>query len=64
MSRAEDEHDHGEVSRLLAGAAKTIASVRHCWLTTASKAGGSNVTRPDGAPAARAWRRRLDHPVG
>ena len=48
MSRAEDEHDRGEVSRLLAGAAKTIASVRYCWLTTASKAGGANVTRPMG----------------
>ncbi len=48
MSRAEDEHDRSEVSRLLAGAAKTIASVRYCWLTTASKAGGANVTRPMG----------------
>ena len=36
-----------EVSRLLAGAAKTIASVRYCWLLTEAEAGGNNA-RPMG----------------
>ena len=47
MSRAEDERDAVEVSRLLAGAAKTIASVRYCWLVTAAETGGAN-SRPMG----------------
>jgi len=46
MSRAEDERDV-EVSRLLAGAAKTVASVRYCWLATAEENGGANA-RPMG----------------
>ncbi|MBV8103978.1 MAG: pyridoxamine 5'-phosphate oxidase family protein [Hyphomicrobiales bacterium] len=48
MSRAEDERDRVEVSRLLAGAMKAIASVRYCWLATEAKAGGPNVIRPMG----------------
>ena len=48
MSRAEDENDRGEVSRLLAGAAKTIAGVRTCWLATTPKAGGGETMRPMG----------------
>jgi general stress protein 26 len=39
MSQAIEQHDGLEVSRLLAGAAKTVASVRYCWLATASEAG-------------------------
>ncbi len=48
MSQAEDKNDRGEVTRLLAGAAKAIASVRYCWMTTASSSGGADVTRPMG----------------
>jgi general stress protein 26 len=33
------ERDSVEVSRLLSGAAKAVASVRYCWLATAAKAG-------------------------
>ncbi|MGA8584468.1 MAG: hypothetical protein WB715_11660 [Roseiarcus sp.] len=39
MSQAIEQHDGLEVSRLLAGAAKTMASARYCWLATASDAG-------------------------
>jgi len=46
MSRAKDERPV-EVSRLLAGAAKTIASVRYCWLATSAETGAANV-RPMG----------------
>lgn len=42
MSRGEDERNEIEVSRLLAGAAKTVASTRHCWLATAAENGGIN----------------------
>jgi general stress protein 26 len=42
MSRAEDE-----VSRLLAGASKTMASARCCWLVTSTEAGGVDA-RPMG----------------
>ena len=48
MSRADDERDRAEVSRLLAGAAKAIAKVRWCWLATAAAAGGPNTIRPMG----------------
>jgi general stress protein 26 len=48
MSRAEDERDRVEVSRLLAGAMRAIASVRYCWLATEAKAGGPNPMRPMG----------------
>jgi general stress protein 26 len=47
MTRAEDERYDAEVSRLLAGAAKAIASVRYCWLVTEAKAGDINA-RPMG----------------
>jgi general stress protein 26 len=53
MSQAKNEHDAAEVNRLLAGAAKTIGSVRYCWLATAAEAGGK--LRPMG---------RLPHAVG
>jgi general stress protein 26 len=36
-----------EVSRLLAGAAKTIAGIRYCWLVTEAESGGFNA-RPMG----------------
>jgi general stress protein 26 len=47
MSRANDERDAVEVSRLLAGAAKTIGNVRFCWLLTIAEDGGAN-QRPMG----------------
>jgi general stress protein 26 len=47
MPRVEDERDAAEVSRLLAGAAKTIASLRYCWLVTAAEGGGAH-SRPMG----------------
>ena len=36
MARALDQHNSGEVERLLAGALKTIGNARYCWLATAS----------------------------
>jgi len=47
MTQATDTRDSIDVSRLLAGAAKTVASVRYCWLATASEAGPPRV-RPMG----------------
>jgi general stress protein 26 len=47
MLQANDKPDPVEVSRLLAGAAKTIASARYCWLATAAEAGAPSV-RPMG----------------
>ena len=47
MSQAKGERDDVEVDRLLAGAAKTIARVRYCWLVTEAKTGIANV-RPMG----------------
>jgi general stress protein 26 len=47
MSRVEDKRETVEVSRLLAGAAKTIASVRYCWLVTESETGRASL-RPMG----------------
>ncbi len=47
MSQVEDERAAVEVSRLLAGAAKTVASVRYCWLVTAAETGGAR-SRPMG----------------
>ena len=38
MMRAQSEHESA-VSRLLAGAARTIASVRYCWLLTGPPTG-------------------------
>jgi general stress protein 26 len=47
MSRARDERDAAEVDRLLAGAAKSIATIRYCWLATAAETGDANL-RPMG----------------
>jgi general stress protein 26 len=47
MVRVEDERDTTNIGRLLAGATKTIASVRYCWLMTEPETGGANV-RPMG----------------
>src|SRR5580698_1388459 len=47
MSQAIEQHDGLDVTRLLAGAAKTVTSVRYCWLATASEAGPPHV-RPMG----------------
>lgn len=62
MSRGEDERNTLEVSRLLAGAARAIANVRYCWLTTAAEAGGVN-SRPMGRvppdPGESEWKIRF-----
>lgn len=42
MSRAEDERETVEVSRLLAGAAKALATLRNCWLVIAAEGSGVN----------------------
>jgi general stress protein 26 len=47
MSQRENGRDDGEVSRLLAAAAKTIARVQYCWLVTEAETGGANA-RPMG----------------
>jgi general stress protein 26 len=47
MLQTNDKPDAVEVSRLLAGAAKTIASARYCWLATAAEAGAPRI-RPMG----------------
>jgi general stress protein 26 len=47
MSPVEDERDGVEVSRLLAGAAKTVANAQYCWLATTAENGGVNA-RPMG----------------
>jgi general stress protein 26 len=47
MLEAKDKHDAVEVSRLLAGAARTVANVRYCWLATAFEAGPLRI-RPMG----------------
>jgi general stress protein 26 len=47
MLEANDKPGADEVSRLLAGAAKTMASARYCWLATAVGAGVPNI-RPMG----------------
>jgi general stress protein 26 len=47
MSPGNDVPNAGEVSRLLAGAAGTVASVRYCWLVTEAEAGGASA-RPMG----------------
>lgn len=49
MSRVEHENA-AEETRLLVGAAKTIASVRYCWLVTAAESGVIN-SRPMGGLA-------------
>jgi general stress protein 26 len=47
MRGAENEYDAADVDRLIAGAAKTMASVRYCWLATSSEDGGFSA-RPMG----------------
>jgi general stress protein 26 len=47
MSQEKNERDDVEVNRLLAGAAKTIAGVRYCWLVTEPETGVANA-RPMG----------------
>jgi general stress protein 26 len=47
MLGAKDKSDAVEVNRWLAGAAKTIGSVRYCWLATAAEDGFANL-RPMG----------------
>jgi len=47
MYRVQDERDGVEVSRLLAGAAKVVASARYCCLATTAENGGVNA-RPMG----------------
>jgi len=47
MSQIEDGREDAEVSRLLAGAAKTVATVRYCWLVTERESGSVNA-RPMG----------------
>jgi general stress protein 26 len=47
MSVTHAERDVTQVSRLLAGAAKTIQTVRYCWLVTAAEHGFANA-RPMG----------------
>ncbi|HUC68542.1 MAG TPA: pyridoxamine 5'-phosphate oxidase family protein [Stellaceae bacterium] len=42
MSRAEDEREAVEVGRLLAGAAKVLATLRNCWLVTAAESSGTD----------------------
>jgi general stress protein 26 len=62
MSRMEVERDAPEVGRLLAGAARTIASVRYCWLVTAAESGGTTA-RPMGRvprdPGESEWKLRF-----
>src|SRR5258708_34262057 len=47
MCAAEGRRDDGEVSGLLAGAAKVIARVRYCWLVSEAETGGVSA-RPVG----------------
>ena len=54
MSRAEDKCDEVEISRLLAGAAKAVASARSCWLATTAENGGARA-RPMGRPNENDW---------
>ena len=54
MSRAEDKCDEVEVNRLLAGAAKAVASAGYCWLATTAENGGARA-RPMGRPNENDW---------
>jgi len=47
MLETKAKTDADDVSRLMAGAAKTVRSARYCWLATASEAGAPHV-RPMG----------------
>ena len=60
MSRAEDKCDEVEVSRLLAGAAKAVASARYCWLATTAENGAARA-RPMGRPNENDWTIRSSH---
>src|SRR5271166_5450594 len=61
MSEVQDERGD-EVSRLLAGALRTIEGVRYCWLATAADSGGANL-RPMGRimrdPGEDVWKIRF-----
>jgi general stress protein 26 len=62
MSQTTEKRDAVDVTRLVAGAAKTVTSVRYCWLATASEAGPPRV-RPMGRvlndPGEDEWTIRL-----
>ena len=47
MSRVHNQRDRIEVSRLIAGAVRTVASARYCWLASTAADGGVNA-RPMG----------------
>ena len=47
MSQEKNQRDDVGISQLLAGAAKTIASIRYCWLVTDAATGVANA-RPMG----------------
>jgi general stress protein 26 len=54
VSRVEDKRDGVEVRRLLAGAARAVASARYCWLATTAENGGARA-RPMGRPNENDW---------
>jgi general stress protein 26 len=62
MLETKAKPDSMEVSRLIAGAAKTMRSARYCWLGTASESGAPHV-RPMGRvlndPGEDEWRIRF-----
>jgi general stress protein 26 len=62
MLETKAKFDAAEVSRLMAGAAKTMRSARYCWLATATEAGSPHV-RPMGRvlndPGEDEWRIRF-----
>jgi general stress protein 26 len=62
MLETKAKSDTIDVSRLLAGAAKTMRSARYCWLATATEAGAPHV-RPMGRvlndPGEDPWRVRF-----
>jgi general stress protein 26 len=62
MSQMTDQRDAIDVSPLLAGAAKTVTSVRYCWLATVAETGPPRL-RPMGRvlndPGEDEWRIRF-----
>ena len=62
MLETKAKPDSVDVSRLLAGAAKTMRSARYCWLATSSEAGAPHV-RPMGRvlndPGEEEWKIRF-----
>jgi len=50
MSRVKDERGEIDIIRLLAGAAKTVASARYCWLATTTENSGTNARPMGGLP--------------